>query len=112
MNIGGRLGCHQMPERSFFYKGYQFPVCARCTGVLIATVFAIPMFFINRISIPIAIVLSGVMLLDWSLQWFHIKESTNTRRLISGIIGGYGYMTLWLYLYLYIFKFARWLFIQ
>ena len=33
--IGNHSGCHQMPERSFFYKGKQFPVCARCTGVII-----------------------------------------------------------------------------
>lgn len=26
------FGCHRRPERSFFYKGRQFPICARCTG--------------------------------------------------------------------------------
>ena len=35
MEIGAMTGCHQMPERSFFFKGYQFPVCERCTGLLI-----------------------------------------------------------------------------
>ena len=34
MEYGHKIGCHQMPERSFFYKEYQFPVCARCTGVI------------------------------------------------------------------------------
>jgi uncharacterized membrane protein len=29
----GGLICHQMPERSFFWDGHQFPVCARCTGL-------------------------------------------------------------------------------
>ena len=24
-----------MPERSFFFGEYQFPLCARCTGVLV-----------------------------------------------------------------------------
>lgn len=33
--LGNNSGCHQLAERSFFYKGYQFPVCARCTGVTI-----------------------------------------------------------------------------
>ena len=28
------FGCHCRPDRSFFYKGKQFPVCARCTGEL------------------------------------------------------------------------------
>ncbi|MBS5794738.1 MAG: DUF2085 domain-containing protein [Clostridiales bacterium] len=26
---------HQIPERSFFIKGYQMPICARCVGVII-----------------------------------------------------------------------------
>ncbi|MGG7175281.1 DUF2085 domain-containing protein [Clostridium neonatale] len=25
-------GCHQLPDRSFFIRSYQFPICARCTG--------------------------------------------------------------------------------
>ena len=28
-------GCHQMATRSFFFKGFQFPLCARCTGILV-----------------------------------------------------------------------------
>src|SRR6476469_9730789 len=28
----GSLICHQRPERSFWFWGAQFPVCARCTG--------------------------------------------------------------------------------
>jgi hypothetical protein len=31
MNIT-KFFCHRLPERSFFIKGHQFPVCARCTG--------------------------------------------------------------------------------
>jgi uncharacterized membrane protein len=29
----GSVICHQLPERSFFLDGQQFPVCARCTGL-------------------------------------------------------------------------------
>lgn len=45
MEIGDSLGCHQMPERSFFISGYQFPVCARCTGVIISAIIATIVFF-------------------------------------------------------------------
>ena len=87
---GARAGCHQRPDRSFFYKTYQFPVCARCTGVLIGYAIAIPVycFYGNRClyDVPVAL----VMLLDWSLQFLGIKESTNKRRFITGILGGYG----------------------
>lgn len=33
--IGSRI-CHQIPERSFFWAGQQFPVCARCTGLYLS----------------------------------------------------------------------------
>ena len=45
MEIGEALGCHQMPERSFFINGFQFPVCARCTGVIISAIIATIVFF-------------------------------------------------------------------
>ena len=33
--VGGLI-CHQKPERSFFWDGHQFPVCARCTGIYLS----------------------------------------------------------------------------
>ena len=33
-------GCHCRPDRSFFFRGRQFPVCARCTGMLLG--FCVP----------------------------------------------------------------------
>jgi uncharacterized membrane protein len=33
--IGSAI-CHQRPERSFFWAGHQFPVCARCTGLYLS----------------------------------------------------------------------------
>jgi uncharacterized membrane protein len=32
----GSVICHQIPERSFFLDGHQFPVCARCTGLYVS----------------------------------------------------------------------------
>src|SRR4051812_167741 len=37
----GSLICHQRPDRSFFWQGHQFPVCARCTGIYLSGAFAI-----------------------------------------------------------------------
>lgn len=34
----GSVVCHQRPERSFFWDGVQFPVCARCTGLYLGGV--------------------------------------------------------------------------
>lgn len=103
MNIGSHFGCHQMPERSFFYKNYQFPVCARCTGVLISSVLSLMVFVKKKISKRLCIVMSGVMLVDWLIQYLGIKESNNRRRLATGIIGGFGYSTLHLYFYKYVY---------
>lgn len=102
METGQRLGCHQMPERSFFYKGYQFPVCARCTGVILSALGAVILFFKRKIPIWVCIAMSGVMLVDWLLQYFKILPSTNKRRLATGLIGGFGYSTLHLYAYKFI----------
>ena len=49
MKYGKILGCHQKPERSFFYKGYQFPVCARCTGVVISSIISVVFSFLQPI---------------------------------------------------------------
>lgn len=102
MKIGSYLGCHQMPERSFFYKNYQFPVCARCTGVLMSAVVSLMIFVRKKIPKGICVALSSVMLIDWLIQYLGIKESNNKRRLITGFIGGLGYSTLHLYIYKYI----------
>lgn len=94
--------CHQMPERSFFIKGYQMPVCARCVGVFISSAIAIFVFFKKRISIITSILMSFIMLIDWLLQFFKIKQSNNVRRLITGLLGGFGWTILNL-------KFLKWL---
>lgn len=104
MEIGGALGCHQMPERSFFIKDFQFPVCARCTGVMISAVIATIVFLKKRLPIWICISMSSVMLFDWGIQYLNIKESTNSRRLITGLIGGFGYSTLHLHFYYFIYR--------
>ena len=107
MEIGSKLGCHQIPQRSFFYKGYQFPVCARCTGVIISSFIAIIVFLKKKLPIKVCAAMSGIMLVDWLIQYFGIQESNNKRRLITGLIGGLGYSTLHLYLYRFVFHLLR-----
>ena len=38
--VGGLI-CHQRPERSFFWAGQQFPVCARCTGLYVSALIGV-----------------------------------------------------------------------
>ena len=95
MSIGTFSGCHQMPERSFFLKSKQFPVCARCTGVLFGNITAVALFFVITPSLDICLTGCLVMFADWLIQRIGIRESTNIRRLVTGIIGGYSLTTVY-----------------
>ena len=91
---GAKMGCHQRSDRSFFINGkYQFPVCASCTGVILGYITTICTV---GTSIPVALCLAfcGLMFLDWLIQFLGIKFSTNVRRLITGIMGGFGLLRL------------------
>lgn len=94
MIIGEHTGCHQLPERSFFYKGYQFPVCARCTGVILGYILAIPNYIIFGFCKKLSFIGSLGMLVDWLLQACKIKSSKNKRRFLTGILGGFGIMSI------------------
>jgi len=89
MKAGSLYGCHQLACRSYFIKNYQLPVCARCTGVLIGSIAAYAIFAFW--SPPLLLCLAGaaIMFTDWLIQHLKIKFSTNKRRLITGILGGY-----------------------
>ena len=95
--ITGQLsGCHQMPERSFFCKGKQFPVCARCTGVFIGSLAGIVIYFIQPLPLWTCFLCCAVMFADWLIQRVGVRESTNVRRLITGIICGVGIWNIYL----------------
>ena len=89
MKLGKRLGCHQMPERSFSVKGYQFPICARCTGVLLGELVAIISLFFFQLDLLVSILLLIPMGIDWGLQYIKLFPSNNVRRVITGTLGGY-----------------------
>jgi len=94
MKIGSMYGCHQMSCRSFFIGRYQFFICARCTGVLLGSIFAYSFFMTFTPSILLCLIGCAIIFTDWLVQHLGIKESTNIRRLITGIIGGYAVASL------------------
>ena len=91
MSIGKASGCHQLPERSFFWKQYQFPICARCLGVLIGYVIGLMILFHYTIPLEGCLILMAIMFIDWFLQYKKVLSSNNFRRLITGIGCGIGY---------------------
>ena len=94
MKIGAATGCHQLNERSFSAFGYQFPVCARCTGLAAGQLLGlIASFFLlekSILSLVFPAVISLLILgIDGIGQYFHKWESTNIRRLITGLLCGF-----------------------
>ncbi len=91
MDFAQCTGCHQRADRSFFYKGWQFPVCARCTGVFIGQILSCVVLLKKNRPVKTAFAGCAVMFIDWLLQELGIKESTNKRRLVTGVLGGFGF---------------------
>lgn len=105
MRIGHLTGCHQMPERSFCIKGYQLPLCARCTGIVIGELAAIPLWFIFPIGFLPACMLGLPLIIDGGIQYLYFLMSTNFRRVITGFLAGWGLMTIYIRLFLLIMDF-------
>ena len=93
MRIGRKCpGCHQMPERCFFFGDYQFPLCARCTGIVIGHIFGIAASCFHMTSFW-SLVGSLPLMVDGMVQKYTSYESTNIRRLVTGILYGFGMMS-------------------
>ena len=92
------LLCHGRSERSLSFSGYQFPFCARCTGIFLGIVTAL--LFEMLVALPSADLLSVYIALglpamvDGTTQLIGERESTNVIRLFTGFIGGLGFMLL------------------
>ncbi len=86
-------GCHQKPERSFFINGYQFPLCARCTGVLIGYLCSFFLLIFNCvINYLVCLLFLVPLILDGGIQLLFNILSNNTRRFITGMIFGIGFI--------------------
>ena len=83
--------CHRYPERSFFWNGRQFPLCARCTGIYVGFCIA-PIFWFGWV---IPTLLWSVLLIlptaiDGFTQAYLHRESTNWLRMSTGLVAGAG----------------------
>ncbi|MCI8864271.1 MAG: DUF2085 domain-containing protein [Lachnospiraceae bacterium] len=94
------FGCHGRADRSFFFRGRQFPICARCTGELIGILCGIPIvLFIGYASFPMTLLLMAPLVADGFLQLLTPYESKNYRRLITGILFGVAFVFFLIYYY-------------
>lgn len=98
MELCSKTGCHQRPDRSFFLFGCQMPLCARCTGLVAGQIVGALISVFTAVSPAVSSSLLLPMAADGLLQLGGIKESTNRRRLITGLLGGIGIALLYGYL--------------
>lgn len=79
-----------MPERSFFLGNYQFPLCARCTGIALGHIAAIAAasFYTFKYAVSLFIL---PMAVDGTLQYFTSYRSNNLKRVITGFFYGFAF---------------------
>lgn len=81
--------CHRRCERSFFVRGRQFGVCARCTGLLTGLALsplAVPLG--AGLLVPAACAATVLLGIDGGSQLAGWRVSTNRLRLWSGLAVG------------------------
>lgn len=91
------LICHRFPDRTFQYKGYYFPVCARCTGFYVSIFTYMVLAMIIPIMYTLNSIIIGSLLLiptgiDGTTQLFELRKSNNILRFVTGLLGGIGLM--------------------
>lgn len=92
------FGCHARADRSFFFRGKQFPICARCTGELIGMITGIPIaIFIGYPDFSVVLLMMLPMVFDGFLQLLTSYESGNIRRVVTGTIFGVAFIFCFIY---------------
>lgn len=87
--------CHRRPDRTFSYKGHYFPVCARCTGFYTGLILFVIYNILNHVDLSFNLFLISLILMipafiDGFTQYLGLRESFNTLRFVTGVIGGIG----------------------
>ncbi|MFQ5651391.1 MAG: DUF2085 domain-containing protein [bacterium] len=83
--------CHQLPERSFFLFGAQFPLCFRCSGILIGSLIFPVLAYRSALPGPkVALLLLLPMVVDVTLLSTATWESTTVIRVLTGLGFGVG----------------------
>jgi uncharacterized membrane protein len=74
--------CHQRQDRSFFIRGRQVPLCARCTGLLVGSL-ALPLY-LSTFRWPVALTFIAAFVLDSVSQFLGLRSSNNPLRFVTG----------------------------
>ena len=91
--------CHQRPDRSFFVRGHQFPLCSRCTGFVVGSVLYVVYSLLCPVFYSYGLLVVGVVsqipyIVDGTTQFLGLRESNNVLRFVTGFVGGVGLVIL------------------
>ena len=86
----GDLNCHQLSHRSYSYNDNQMSFCARDTGIFLGLVLGFMYASRKKIVLTLPLVIAALLPigLDGTRQLLTDYESTNPKRLITGLIAG------------------------
>ena len=89
------LVCHRIPERTFQINGHYFPVCSRCTGFYLSLFSYFVYTFFNYVDYNGQLIAFAILLLLPSFFYFFsqllgFRNSNNSLRFFTGILGGLG----------------------
>ena len=85
--------CHRLPSRSIQLPWGVSGLCARCTAFWGGVTAGVAMILLTRrkaLGLPVAFILLLPLILDGSLQYLGLYESSNTVRVVTGASCGLG----------------------
>ena len=84
------LNCHQLSHRSYAYNDNQMSFCARDTGIFVGLVLGFTYASRKKIILTLPLVIAALIPigLDGTIQLLTDYESTNPKRLVTGLIAG------------------------
>lgn len=100
-DFGRKPICNKKASRGFFIGKFCFPLCTRCTAIIFSF-FLSKYFFYNflaTLNMNIFVIVSIILpcFFDAVAQYRFGIESSNYRRLVTGLVCGFGIELLFIY---------------
>jgi len=86
----GDLNCHQLSHRSYTYNDNQMSFCARDTGIFVGLLIGFMYSTRKKVILTLPLIIASLIPigLDGTIQLLTDYESTNPKRIITGLLAG------------------------
>ena len=86
----GDVNCHQLSQRSYEYNGNQMSFCARDFGIFLGLAIGFTYSLGRKVELTLPLIILSLIPIgiDGTVQLLTDYESTNPKRLITGLIAG------------------------